>query len=190
MRRQQKGGRGVHARTHHTRPWWETDKSQINPATGGSADLGGGGEGSANATHGATGTTAVAAGGDGGSGGVAPGSGSAPRPQQSPADQRQDGRYSHKERHADQAPADRRRDQIGRTPPPTSSRSVGMRGQAFSPSRVQTSACASLPHTLTRPPTPCLLPTTHSPASRRAQRCARSSSPRCCARPGQGLWHT
>jgi hypothetical protein len=143
MRRQPKGGRGVHARTHHTRPWWETDKSHINPATGGS-ELGTGGEINANAAT----STAVAASGDGGSGGIAPGGGSAPRPQQSPSDQqRQDGRYSHKERHADQAPADRRRDQIGRTPPHASSSNVGMRTQAFSPSRVQAPACVPPAHT-------------------------------------------
>ena len=156
MRRQQGGGRGG-SRTHHNRPWWVTDKSQISPPTGGAArrsaapgapagDSGntagvGGGAGGAGGVSGAPGTgSGGGVGGAGSSGGGGSGSGStAPRPLQSPAEGRRRDpsteRYSHKVRGADAA--DRRRDQIGRTPP-GNTRDTGLRGPTFSPSRAPT----------------------------------------------------
>ena len=146
--RRAKGGRGVHAVRHQTRPpFWETDKSQINPPTGG-AELGAAAEGNATVVSVASGDGGSAGGGNviGGGGAVAPdGDSSALRPQQSPTEPwRRDGRYSHKERGADLTPADQRRDQIGRTPPPANSRVGGLQGQRFSPSRIQMPTCALL----------------------------------------------
>ena len=139
--RRAKGGRGVHAVRHQTRPpFWETDKSQINPPTGG-AELGAAAEGNATVVSVASGDGGSAGGGNviGGGGAVAPdGDSSALRPQQSPTEPwRRDGRYSHKERGADLTPADQRRDQIGRTPP-GNTRDTGLRGPTFSPSRAPT----------------------------------------------------
>lgn len=146
--RRAKGGRGVHAVRHQTRPpFWETDKSQINPPTGG-AEVGAAAEGSATVGSVVSGDGGSVGGSNaiGGGGAVAQGGdSSAPRPQQSPTEPwRRDGRYSHKERGADLAPADQRREQIGRTPPPTNSRGVGLQGQRFSPSRMQMPTCALL----------------------------------------------
>ena len=138
MRRQQ-GGSGRGRGAQHARPWWETDKSQISPPPQPAA--GSGGRGAQRRA-----ATVSTADGISSGGGVA-----VPRLLASPAEGRQEpvDRYAYKARGTDASAADRRRDAIGRTPPPGSSGDAGLagglpRGQTFSPSRSQT------PNTATR----------------------------------------